>query len=307
MIYLTESQTAQLISHNLAYQAVREAFIAAISDKTRLFPVVNATGTEADSIFSLKAACAESIVGWKTGSYWPNNTALGKHCHGTTIFLLEPADGSLSAIVEASQVNAYRTAAADAVAVDCLARQSATTLAIFGTGHQAEYEVMAVSAVREIKTVLVVGRSIARTEAFVGKLIKKGILAQSADAQSACERADIVITATTSTSPLFKAEWIKSGTHISAMGADKKGKNELPTELYRYARLFCDYSTQSVVIGEFQHTRDTPITDIGHVLTGQKSGRTSANEITIFDSSGIAIQDLIVAKKLIELSQENSL
>lgn len=303
MIYVTEEQSATLISVDLAYQAVKGAFIAAVSDQAALFPVVNATGAMPDSVFSLKAAYAESVVGWKTGSYWPGNTALGRPCHGTTIFLLEPENGSLSAIVEASQVNAYRTAAADAVAVDCLACRNATTLAIFGTGHQAEYEVMAVLAVQKISTVLVVGRSIEKTEAFIDQLINRGISAQSSGAKSACERADIIVTATTSTTPLFNAEWIQPGTYISSMGADKVGKHELPNGLYQFARLFCDYSAQSVLIGEFQHSGKTQITDIGRVLTGQASGRTSESDITIFDSSGIAIQDLFIAKKLLELNQ----
>ena len=301
MIFLNEEQTATLISNELAYHAVKDAFIAAVSDKATLFPVVNAAGTMPGSTFSLKSACTESIVGWKTGSYWPQNIALGRPCHGTTIFLLDSDNGSLKAIVEASQVNAFRTAAADAVAVDYLARRDANSLAVFGTGHQAEYEVMAVSEVRDLDTVLVVGRSIEKTEALIDKLRKKGVSAKSSDAKTACEIADIIITATTSGTALFQAEWVKPGTHISAMGADKKGKQELPTELYLNAALFCDFESQSVEIGEFQHAKNASITDIGQVLNGICSGRISSTDITIFDSSGIAIQDLFIANKLINL------
>lgn len=301
MIFLNEEQTAALISNELAYHAVKDAFIAAVSDKATLFPVVNAAGTMPGSIFSLKSACTESIVGWKTGSYWPNNIALGRPCHGTTIFLLDPDNGSLKAIVEASAVNAFRTAAADAVAVDCLARINSNSLAVFGTGHQAEYEIMAVSEIRDIDTVLVVGRSIEKTEAFIDKLRKKGVSAKLSDAKTACESADIILTATTSDTALFQAKWVKPGTHISAMGADKKGKQELPIDLYPRATLFCDFENQSVDIGEFQHISNAAITDIGHVLKRSRPGRISENEITIFDSSGIAIQDLFIAHKLLTL------
>ncbi|MEF2142603.1 ornithine cyclodeaminase family protein [Vibrio alginolyticus] len=299
MIYLNEQQTSQLISHQLAYDAVKEAFIAAVSDEATLFPVVNAAGSQEGSMFSLKSACTSNLVGWKTGTYWPNNQALDMPCHGTTVFLLKPDTGELQAAIAASKVNAYRTAAADAVAVDYLARKDSKALTVFGTGHQAEFEVLAICDIRKIEKVLVVGRS--NTELFVEKLKQQGINAESASAQNACEQADIIVTATTAQSPLFDAQWVKGGTHISAMGADKVGKQELPPELYNTARLFCDYKIQSVAIGEFQHTVNPLVTEIGQVITGNAQGRKTDKEITVFDSSGIAIQDLFVATKLLDL------
>ncbi|KUJ00019.1 ornithine cyclodeaminase family protein [Vibrio sp. MEBiC08052] len=304
MIYLNEQQTSQLISHQLAYDAVKEAFIAAVSDDATLFPVVNAAGSQEGSMFSLKSACTSTLVGWKTGTYWPNNRALNMPCHGTTVFLLKPDTGELQAAIAASKVNAYRTAAADAVAVDYLARKDSKVLTVFGTGHQAEFEVLAICEIRKIEKVLVVGRS--NTEAFTEKLKQQGINAQSASAQTGCEQADIIVTATTAQAPLFDAQWVKDGTHISAMGADKTGKQELPPELYNTARLFCDYTMQSVAIGEFQHAVNPLITEIGHVITGNIQGRTTDKEITVFDSSGIAIQDLFVAAKLLSLADRKA-
>ncbi|MDD1780198.1 ornithine cyclodeaminase family protein [Enterovibrio sp. ZSDZ35] len=303
MIYLDENQTAKLISHEIAYLAVKDAFVAATSSETTLFPVVNASGPQADSMFSLKSACTSRLVGWKTGTYWPENQSQNKPCHGTTIFLLSPDTGELVAAVSASKVNAYRTAAADAVAVDYLARKEASVLAVFGTGHQAEYDVLAVSKVRSISRVIVVGRSTHNTDSFVVRLNDQGMNAEAGSAQFACEHADIIVTATTAKEPLFRADWVKAGTHISAMGADKVGKHELPVELYQDAKLFCDYKPQSLVIGEFQHIQHAVITDIGEVITSQSSGRKSSDDITVFDSSGIAVQDLFVAAKLLELAQ----
>ncbi|GIU26132.1 ornithine cyclodeaminase family protein [Shewanella sp. MBTL60-007] len=304
MQYLNEAQTAKLITHQLAYSAVKDAFIAATTDEATLFPVVNASGPQTDSMFSMKSASTATLVGWKTGSYWPGNQAKNIPCHGTNVFLLSPETGELVAVVAATQVNAYRTAAADAVAVDYLARKDATVLAIFGTGHQAEYEVLAIAEVRDITKVMVVGRDKLRCEQFIKRLIDRGLQAECeiASAQYACDNADIIVTATTATAPLFEAGWVKSGTHISAMGADKVGKQELPVELYQDASLFCDYRAQSIVIGEFQHTQNGQVEEIGSVITGQSAGRVNSNEITIFDSSGIAIQDLFVAAKLLELS-----
>ncbi|WBJ94923.1 ornithine cyclodeaminase family protein [Shewanella sp. MTB7] len=305
MIYLNEAQTAKLITHQLAYTAVKDAFIAAITDEATLFPVVNASGPQADSMFSLKSASTATLVGWKTGSYWPGNQTKNMPCHGTNVFLLSPETGELVAVVAATQVNAYRTAAADAIAVDYLARKNASVLTVFGNGHQAEYEVLAIAEVRDITKVIVVGRDEKRCADFIKRLKDKGLQAdvEVRNAQYGCENADIIVTATTATAPLFQAHWVKPGSHISAMGADKVGKQELPVELYPDASLFCDYQAQSLVIGEFQHANDAPVTEIGNVLIGMSTGRVGSEEITVFDSSGIAIQDLFVAAKLLELSK----
>jgi len=303
MIYMSETQTASLITHKLAYSAVKEALVAAISNEVTLFPVVNASGPQTGSMFSLKSASTSTLVGWKTGTYWPNNHLQNKPCHGTTVFLLSPETGELIAAVASSKVNAYRTAAADAVAVDYLARDDASVLTVFGTGHQAEYEILAISAIRNISRVIVVGRSKTKTDKFIERLTDKGVSAEAGEAQYGCAQADIIVTATTASEPLFMAHWVKPGTHISAMGADKVGKHELPVELYQHATLFCDYKSQSVVIGEFQHTTNAPITEIGEVITAHSPGRASAEDITVFDSSGIAVQDLFVAARLLELIQ----
>jgi len=302
MKYINEALSSQLISHELAFNAVSAAFIAA-SEQAKLFPVVIAEGQVENSIFSLKSANTESLVGWKAGSYWPGNTAKNIPCHASTIFLLDQETGHLDAVIEGSAVNAYRTAAADAVAVSVLAREDASCLAIFGTGHQAFYECIAVCRVRDINTVLIVGRNPEKAQAMVDKLAAVGINAQVKGAEEACSAADIIITATTAREALFSAQWVQPGTHISAMGVDTKGKQELPAELFANADLYCDFATQSVVIGEFQHAdKDavtTKLTMLGEVLSGRAPGRVNNTDITIFDSSGIAVQDLFIGQHLL--------
>jgi ornithine cyclodeaminase len=306
MKYMSEALSKRLICHELAFTAVAAAFIAA-SKQAKLFPVVIAEDHAEDSIFSLKSANTAELVGWKTGSYWPSNAAINMPCHASTIFLLDPETGRLDAVIEGSAVNAYRTAAADAVAVAKLAREHAQCLAIFGTGHQAFYECEAILSVRDITTVLVVGRDPKKAQILVEKLAVKGFNAQIADAERACRRADIIVTVTTAHSPLFKAEWVQPGTHISAMGADTKGKQELPAALFNSADLYCDFTSQSMVIGEFQHlskavTPSQPIM-LGDVISGKAEGRVTDSAITIFDSSGIAVQDLFLGQHLIEAAE----
>jgi ornithine cyclodeaminase len=209
------------------------------------------------------------------------------------------------AVIESGVVNAYRTAAADAVATNQLARKDSKTLAAFGAGNQAGYDCMAIARIRNIEKVLVVNADAARAERFAQRLAAHGLKVERASAQEACARADIIVTATPAKAPLFEADWIRPGTHISCMGADGVGKQELPTGLYARSQLFCDLATQSVVIGEFQHAAaliqagTATLTQIGAVLSGQALGRQDDQAITIFDSSGIALQDLYIAERLL--------
>ena len=303
MKYMSEALSSQLISHELAFNAVSAAFIAA-SEQAKLFPVVIAEGHAENSIFSLKSANTAELVGWKAGSYWPGNIEKNIPCHASTIFLLDQETGRLDAVIEGSTVNAYRTAAADAVAVSVLAREDARCLAIFGTGHQAFYECVAVCRIRDIRSVMVVGRNNDKAQAMVDKLAAVGINAQVTEAEVACRAADIIITATTAREALFSAEWVQAGTHISAMGVDTKGKQELPPALFGNADLYCDFTSQSVVIGEFQHADkdvvSNKLTMIGEVLSGRAQGRINNIDITIFDSSGIAVQDLLIGQHLLD-------
>jgi ornithine cyclodeaminase len=164
---------------------------------------------------------------------------------------------------------------------------------------------MAIARIRNLETVLVVNADAARAERFTQRLAAHGLNVERVSAQEACARADIIVTATPAKSPLFEADWIRPGTHISCMGADGVGKQELPTGLYERSQLFCDLATQSVVIGEFQHAAaliqagTVTLTQIGAVLSGQASGRQDDQAITIFDSSGIALQDLYIAERLL--------
>ena len=300
MQIITEDESAKLISHEIAYVAVRAALIAAIQPETASFPVVMGHGSDPANRFTVKSGAGPDVAGLKVGSYWPGNEARGLPRHNSTVFLIDQLSGRIAAVVEAGKVNAYRTAAADAVATDVLARRNASVLAVFGTGHQARYEVAALARIRPIREILVVGRSEKPRAAFVAALAEQGLAARTAPAEEACRAADIVVTATTASAPLFDAAWVTPGTHVSSMGSDAPGKQELPPSLLSRARLFCDLPEQSRRIGEFQHAASgASVVAIGAVLAGEAAGRVNDDEITVFDSSGLAIQDLYVARELI--------
>ncbi|MFF8028810.1 ornithine cyclodeaminase family protein [Streptomyces sp. NPDC007896] len=304
MRFISEAESAALISEELAFTAVREALIAA-AEGADSFPTVLGHGSDSENRFTVKSAASRELAGVKIGSYWPGNADRGIPRHNSIVLLFDQTVGRIAATIEAGTVNAYRTAAADAVAADALARADASTLAVFGTGHQALYECAAVSKVRPFDTIHVVARSAERGERFLAELSRKGLYGRLTTAREACLDADVIVTATTARSPLFDADWIRPGTHIASMGSDAHGKQELPPTLLKKARLFCDLPTQSVAIGEFQNIADLVadgtlrLDALGDVLTGKAEGRCTPEDITVFDSSGIALQDLCVATALL--------
>ncbi|MFF7566555.1 ornithine cyclodeaminase family protein [Streptomyces pseudovenezuelae] len=302
LLHIPEERTAALVDEDLALEAARAAFAATVDGP--VFPSLAVHGSDPRNRFTLKPSASATHAGVKIGTYWPGNTELGLPRHHSTLLLLDQRTGRLAAVLEVGTANAYRTAAADALAVDLLARPDATTLAVFGTGHQAAYEVRAVSRVRAVGEVLVVGRTAERAERTAAALAAQGHAARAVGAEEACARADVIITATTAHAdapPLFDASWIRPGTHLSCMGADAPGKRELPPELFARARVFCDLPEQARRMGECrQAPADTVLTPLGEVLTGRAEGRTDDSEITVFDSSGIGVQDLFLGLALLE-------
>jgi ornithine cyclodeaminase len=300
MQIMTEEESASLVSHEMAYEAAREAMLAVVEDAV-IFPAVIAHGSSATNRFSIKSASTSDFAGLKVGSFWPGNSEHGLPRHNSLILLFDQSVGRIEWAIEAGKVNAYRTAAADAVAADALARTDSAVMAIFGAGNQALHECVAIARIRPIKQVLVVARDAAKGDAFVAALRQEGLDAVCVDAREACERADIVVTATPSREPLFDAGWIRPGTHVASMGSDAAGKQELPPALFDRAALFCDLPSQAVVMGDLQHFSGDKgrITAIGDVLRGRAEGRVSPEQITVFDSSGIALQDLTIALRLV--------
>lgn len=306
MILIPEAVSSALVTRDLAFAAMRDAFIAAVAPGTASFPVVLGHGSDPQNRFTIKSASGAELAGLKVGAYFPTNDARGLPRHASTILLIDQTTGRIGAVIEGSAVNCYRTAAADAVATDALARPDAQVLTLFGTGHQAAYEAQAIARVRPLSRLLVVGRDPERTDAFVHTLAGFGLPAErAAGAEVAVRAADIIVTATTATAPLFDADWVQPGTHLSSMGSDAQGKQELPTALLGTASLFCDLPDQSLRIGEFQHAdQGAAPTAIGSVLSGAAPGRRTPHEVTVFDSSGISLQDLYMARSILDRHAE---
>lgn len=312
---ISEETVRKIVTRQLAFDAVRAAFEAVAVHRSRVFDVVIGTGLNNGEAFAIKSGIdiENEMVGFKCGTYWAGNFDKGQPAHGSTILLLDPETGFPKALVNASYLNGYRTAAANAIAVSNLARAEAAVLGVIGAGLQAEQEIRAVAEVRAFSLIKISTRSEARTSWIADRLQDVDIDIRFTSAEDAVRGSDVVITVTPSELPLVRDEWIREGTHISAMGADDKGKHELDTAILKRSSLFADYPQQSIVIGEFQHAYDDGLinsTDdicaLGLVTLGKSPGRISDSQITVFDSSGIAIQDLMVAGAIFEAAQKMS-
>lgn len=313
MIFSVSEEVAKtVVSLEDAIGLTEAAFASLDRGESRLFPAAFGQGSEAGTRFGAKLGFdgVNGTPGLKVGSYWPGNRARGIGAHGSTTLLLDDATGLPRAFVAATHLTALRTAAADAVAVKHLARPEATVLALFGTGHQAYWEARAIACVRPLGEILVVGRDPASAGRLAERLAAEGLPANAASAETALDRADIVATVTASREPLFPAELVRSGTHVSAMGADGVGKQELDPRLGERALLCADHPAQSVIMGEFQHmstAAQSAIVSLGAVINGKAGGRRDAGDVTVFDSSGVALQDLVIAALALARAQEAGL
>jgi len=310
---VSESVVRKLITRRMAYEAIRTAFESVANHQAEVFKVAFARGFNANESYGVKmgADAASNNLGLKIGSYWPGNAEQGLPAHGSTIVMIDPATGFPEAIVGAAYLNGFRTAAADAIAVDYLARKNASVLGVIGAGHQAEHEIRAISKVRELESIKIFTRSEKRARWMTGRLKDLDTAINFTTAEQAVRGSDIICTVTPSKEAIVLADWVEDGSHISAMGSDGRGKKELDTAIMAGARLYADLPEQSVEIGEFQHafaegiiSSPGEICPIGLVTQDLAAGRTNESEITVFDSSGIAIQDLSIARLVLDAATE---
>ena len=221
--------------------------------------------------------------------------------------------GKLEAIVAAGTLGQRRTGAASAVATRYLARPDSEVLTVFGAGWQAEGQVEAVvRSLPRLGHLLVVGRSEERRDRFVAKMRARFDLAvEWATPEEAVREADVLVTATGSAEPLFDGAWLKPGTHINAAGSNYAEKRELDAETVRRADLVVADSagvarleSGDLVRNEFDWSR---LVELGSVVVGEAPGRRTEDEITIFESQGLALEDLVCAVRVLDKAREAGL
>lgn len=305
MIVISEQDAKALVSVEAAIDAVEKTFAAMARGRARNYSVVREAVGYQDAVFGVKTGCDTSapILGLKAGGYWPHNLAQGLTNHQSSTLLFDPETGQASALVSANYLTGVRTGAASAIASKYLSRRNSNVLGVIGTGVQAHYQLKATMAVRPIRTVHAWDPSADNLATF-GRLARELGLeyVPQAEPRAVAQYADILVTVTPSQKALVERSWVRPGTHISAMGADTKGKQELDPALVAAASIFVDELEQAVTIGECQHafaagliTHRSFRGSIGAVVAGLCEARRNMDEITLFDGTGVALQDLVVA------------
>ena len=246
------------------------------------------------------------MAGTKIVNVHPNNPKNNLPTVGAVIVLNDAETGMPLALMDGTYITGMRTGASGAVAAKYLARKNVKSMGVVGAGRQALFQIAATVSAIQIKDVLVYDVNEKKIDALSAELGKIGIDIKKAELEEV-SRQDILTTTTPSRGPIVKNEWIVSGTHINAIGADAEGKEELDPAILKRAKIIVDDWTQASHSGEINVavakgiiTKNDIYGSLGEIVAGIKTGRENNEEITVFDSTGLAIQDLFTAAMVYE-------
>ena len=240
----------------------------------------------------------------KVNSNFPGNPARGLPTIQGAVLLYHAGDGRLLAILDSIEITSRRTAAASALAARHLARDDASAVAILGCGEQGRAQLAAIARVRPIERVYAWDAQAPKAIAFAGEMGHNLRLdvRPAAHLRDATISSDIVVTCTSATSPFLSRDCISPGTFIAAVGADSPRKSEIHPDLLRHAKVVTDLTAQAQAMGDLHHAIDAGVmaaadvyAELAEIVAGEKPGRTNATEVTLFDSTGVAIQDVAAA------------
>ena len=312
MLILNANEVRQALPMDQTIAAMKDAY-AALSNGTAVSPLrthVAIPSHNALSLFMpayLKADSGEALA-VKVVSLFPNNPARGLAYIQAAVLLFESDTGRAIALLEGATLTAIRTGAGSGAAIDLLARKDSKVVAIFGAGKQGRTQLEAACSARNIETAFIYNRTLSKAEEFAKEMmgyksITKDIRVTRTP-KEAIQNADIICTATTSSQPIFDDHDVKSGTHISAIGAYTPEMQELPTETVARAKIIVDsYATVKAEAGDIVKAIHTgAITEanihgeLGELVLGNKNGRETNDEITFFKSVGNAVQDAAAAQ-----------
>lgn len=314
-----EKQFKSVINMSDAIISVEKAYELFSTDKAGLFPVIIHEFEQGKNDMDIKSGhlAGAGFYGLKILGYNMDNPTYGRAALSGLIILMNIETQQPMGIVDASSVTFFRTGAAGAIGAKYLARKDSQTAVIVGAGSQGRSQLLGLSiALPNLKNVHYFdinfdsAKKVVKEEQHKYPNIKLRCHDMK-DIESILSTTDVLVTCTTSRGYYIKSSWIRPGTHINAIGADMIGKQELEPELVARSKIFTDSINQSVNKGECQWAysanlvKQENITEIGNVIANIKKGRVSENDITIFDATGIALQDLVTAKLALDKLSDN--
>lgn len=315
MIIVPEREIADLMTRQAAFDAVEKVFAAMAAGDAYNFPVVREAIGHEDALYGFKGGFDQAglTLGLKAGGYWPNNLETkGIINHQSTVFLFDPDTGKAKAMVGGNLLTALRTAAASSVSIKHLARADAKVIGMIGAGHQATFQLRSALEQGDFEKVIGWNFHPEMLPNLEKVAAEAGLPFESVELDGIHE-ADVIISITSSFDAILSADQVSPGTHIACMGTDTKGKQEVEPALLKRATVFTDEVAQSVSIGEAQHAvgsgliAESDVHQLGAVINGTHPGRTSADEITLFDGTGVGLQDLAVAASVVDLAVEKGI
>jgi ornithine cyclodeaminase len=305
---LREAEVRRLIGPREALAAVRDAFARLARGQATLPGVIGLDIPERQGEVHVKGAYLHGSPYYsiKEAAGFYANAGRGLPVSSGLVLVFDAATGFPAALLlDNGYLTELRTGAAGALAADLLARREVETVAMIGSGGQARYQLEALLGVRRPRRVLVHGRSRERAAAYAREITDRFGLAVelAASVRAAVEPADLVVTTTPSREPLVRAEWLRPGAHVTAVGSDGPAKQELHAEvLARADKVVADSLAQCLRLGEIHHAVEAGVlraedvyAELGALAAGLAPGRASDDEITVADLTGVGVQDAAVA------------
>ncbi|MGD9478723.1 ornithine cyclodeaminase family protein [Shinella sp. G-2] len=319
MISLTLDELKRLPIADFAVDAIRDAYVAIVDGRANIPPVgyLRLEAQNADCHIKYGYIAGDAVFVVKIASGFYNNPRLGlPSSNGMMIAISSETGQVVATLYDEGWLTDLRTGFGGAIATLALCRRDSRSIAIVGSGTQARQQIRVLSSTSEHRlTFRNWARDGARAAAFASDMAAEGFsVAAETDLAVLCATADAIITTTPSTEPLVMADWIRPGTHITALGADAPGKQELQLDLFsRAAVIAVDSRSQCADHGEIATAVRSGLLDpsecpeLGAILSGWEPGRTSDDQITITDLTGVATQDIaIVRAALAALKHEGS-
>ena len=309
---IEEGALRAVMTPDRAVAAMREAFRADGEGRTVVPPVINLEIPGARGEFHVKTAHIEGVphVAVKIASGFYDNPTKGLPSGSGLMAVFDAATGlPVALLLDNGFLTDVRTGAAGALAADYLARDTIRTVGVIGSGVQARHQVRCLRVVRSFERLVAWSPNRARLDAYCTEMSAEGYEVVAAESiESVCAAADVLITATPSRDPLVRAEWLREGMHMTALGSDSPGKRELdPACLGRADLVVVDRYSQCAAFGELKHGLDagvlmpSSVVELGRLVSGQIRGRTTDVQITVADLTGVGFQDTAIASAAMAL------
>ena len=317
-LVLTSVDVMEVLDMDLALNAVREAFRAYGEDRVNMPPKSYLDLAQGDfrAMYGEIFLPEGHVCGLKWVNVHPGNPLRGLPTVMAKIVLNDPDTGFEWADMDGTLITNYRTGAAGGVAAEVLSRPDAARIGVIGAGEQARTQIAAILKVRRIQEIIICDCARARAQTLRDEVatLYPIQVRLAPDPRETALASDILVTVTPSEEPLVRLDWVRPGTHINAIGADAAGKQELDPEILKVSQIVVDDWAQASHSGEINVplsqgvvTQEMIYGSLGEVVAGKKPGRQSPEDITVFDSTGLVIQDLSLGFAVFNRAQERGL